>query len=65
MVLLGYSDVAEYVGESRQRIRNWHKRGKMPEPTAYTYKYKYPLWTEEQIKTWGRGLWEWRTYNEK
>lgn len=48
MILYNRADVGEYVGESKQQINEWYKRGQMPEPFAYMYKGA-PLWTQEQM----------------
>ncbi len=57
MILSRCSDVGEYVGETRQQVHAWYKRGKMPKPYAHTYKENHPLWTKEQIEKWIKDKW--------
>ncbi len=57
MILFRCSDVGEYVGEYRQQVNMWYRRGKMPKPYAYTYKEGHPLWTKGQIEKWIKDKW--------
>jgi predicted site-specific integrase-resolvase len=52
MTLYGIAEIARALGVSRGLVAQWHKRGKLPEPTARLA--SGPVWTAKTIEPWIR-----------
>jgi hypothetical protein len=52
MTLYGIAEIARALGVSRGLVAQWHKRGKLPEPTARLA--SGPVWTARTIEPWIR-----------
>lgn len=50
--LYGIAEIADAIGEYRQTVAQWHKRGKLPPPTARLR--MGPVWTGAAIERWIR-----------
>lgn len=50
MKLYGIAEIAAEIGERRQTVAQWHRRGKLPPPTAELS--MGPVWTHEALSEW-------------
>ena len=48
--LYGLTEIAQALGVSRQAVRNWLTRGRIPPPTQHIA--AGPVWVAEDIEPW-------------
>jgi hypothetical protein len=48
--LYGITEIAEAVGQSPNLVKQWHKRGKLPNPSAVLA--MGPVWSARVIEPW-------------
>jgi MerR-like DNA binding protein len=50
VTLYGIAEIAQAIGVSPNLVKQWHRRGKLPPPTAVLA--MGPVWTGRRIEAW-------------